>query len=33
MAENIYPLEMLSTSEISDAVSILKKCNKDHVCL
>ena len=30
MAENIHPFNMLSASEISDAVSILKQSNKDH---
>ena len=30
MVKNIHPLNMLSASEICDAVSILKKSNKDH---
>ena len=30
MVKNIHPLNMLSASEISDAVSILKQSNKDH---
>ncbi len=30
MAENIHPFNMLSASEISDAVSLLKQSNKDH---
>ena len=30
MGKNIHPLNMLSASEIRDAVSILKQSNKDH---
>ena len=30
MSKNIHPLNMLSASEISDAVSILKQSNKAH---
>ena len=30
MTENNHPLNMLSASEISDAVSILRKSNLEH---
>ena len=30
MSKKFHPLNMLSASEISDAVSVLKKSNKEH---